>query len=358
MPRSRFASLSAPAAWACLAALAALVVWGLLAGGPLVLPVVDPDRGDIALYQAIVGRIRAGEGYYTAAAAELAGRGYAVRPFVNFRLPTVALFTASPVGTAFGTALLIGLALATLVAWIGRLGRGLPAPIALGVPVMTAVGCAWPGVVSLEAMVVFHETWACLLIALSLALWDPKRWWPSMLVGLMALLVRELALPYLAIMAVTAFWEGRRREALAWAGGIALFAVFLAVHAYLATIHTPAVGPTNSWTAVGGWRFVLTTAGWSIPLLLVPAAAHGLLVPVALLGLAGWRGAFGTRVALVVGGYVGALMLVGRPDNHYWGFLYAQLLIPGFLMAVPALRDLLVRALEPFMPRGEGARAS
>src|SRR5262245_19616252 len=48
-----------------------------------------PSRGpgDVALYQAEVERIRAGESYYEAAANELPARGYPTRSVFNWRTP-------------------------------------------------------------------------------------------------------------------------------------------------------------------------------------------------------------------------------------------------------------------------------
>jgi hypothetical protein len=351
LPRTRFASLPAPAAWACLAALAWLVAWGFLGGGPTTSPRPEPGQGDVALYQAVVARIQAGEAYYPAAAAELEARGYPLRPFPNFRLPTLAVFLGSPVGDVAGIALFVLVATAAVLAWLRRLFPGIPRPIAIAVPLLTGAACLLPGAAPIAPLVVFHELWASILILLSLGLWRPERWWPSVLLGLAALLVRELALPYLVVMGALAWWDGRRREALAWAGAVAVFAIVLAGHAHLATLHAPGPGRVSTWLALGGWPFVLATSAWALPLLALPTPAHLVLVPLAFLGLAGWRGALGLRAGLVVAAYAGAFLVVGRPDNHYWGMLYAQLLIPGLLMAAPALRDLLARALPRPAPR-------
>jgi|ETNmetMinimDraft_26_1059896.scaffolds.fasta_scaffold314672_1 hypothetical protein len=68
-----------------------------------------------------------------------------------------------------------------------------------------------------------------------------------------------------------------------------------------------------------------------------------ILLPLALLGLAGWRGAAGTRVGLTMGLYILAFLIVGRSDNYYWGLMYAPLIPLGVLHAPRALVD-LVRA--------------
>ncbi|GJE26728.1 hypothetical protein [Methylobacterium organophilum] len=56
---------------------------------------------------------------------------------------------------------------------------------------------------------------------------------------------------------------------------------------------------------------------------------------------------------LVVGGYLCAFMLVGRPDDTYWILMVGPLLMPGLAFAPAALRDLGCAAL----PRRRGAGA-
>jgi len=363
---TRFADLSPPAARACLAGFAALIAWSLAVDAPPPSVELAPGEGDVELYRAIIGRLQAGEGYYAAAAAELGSRGYALKPFFNFRLPTLAYALSAPFGFAAGMTLLPLLALAALVAWARRLRPDLPIAFFLAVGAMTALGAYGLGMMgTVEAphmpMVVFHEVWSSLLIVLSLAVWSERRWWPSVLIGLAAVLVRELALPYIALMAVLALWDGHRRAALAWATAIAAFALALAVHASFAVAQVEGPAPTNGWASLGGWTFVLATARWSLPIMLLPAWAAAVLLPLALLGLAGWRGALGLRVGLLVAGYIAAFMVLGRPDNNYWGFMYGQLLIPGLVLCAPSLLDLLRRAVPlPFgagRAGGETARA-
>lgn len=55
--------------------------------------------------------------------------------------------------------------------------------------------------------------------------------------------------------------------------------------------------------------------------------------PLALLGLGAWRDPLGKRVALVVFGYIAAFLVVGRPENSYWGLLIAPIWPLGLLQA-------------------------
>src|SRR5437868_14218162 len=67
-----------------------------------------PDRGasDVQLYQAEVARIQRGEGYYDAAAAELAGRGYPTRSVFNWRTPLPVWLLGNLPDPEFGRVLL------------------------------------------------------------------------------------------------------------------------------------------------------------------------------------------------------------------------------------------------------------
>jgi hypothetical protein len=175
---------------------------------------------------------------------------------------------------------------------------------------------------------------------LSLALWRPGRWGWSVAIGLLAVLTRELALPYLAAMAFMAWREHRLREAAAWACAIALFGAAMLVHAHLVLQQIAAADPGSEWLSSGGWAFVLSTARWNALFLVSPAWLVAIAVPLALVGLAGWAHPVGARMALTAGAYVGAFLVLGRPDNFYWGLMYAPFLALGLLFAWPALRDL------------------
>jgi len=73
-----------------------------------------------------------------------------------------------------------------------------------------------------------------------------------------------------------------------------------------------------------------------------PLWLSALYLPLALLGLAGWRGWTGARLALTAAAYVAAFAVVGQPFNDYWGLLDAPLFAFGFAAAPAALRDLYV----------------
>jgi hypothetical protein len=186
-----------------------------------------------------------------------------------------------------------------------------------------------------------HEVWAGLLIALSLALYRPQRWGASLAVALLAVGIRELAAPYLLVMAALAWHEGRRGEAAAWLAGIAALAIGLWLHAQsLAPLVLADDRTSPGWLALGGWHFVLRTLRMNLALLIAPEWLTAIAVPLGLLGLLTRRGLLGDRIALTVLGYCAAFLFIGRPSNFYWGFLLAPIWPLGLIGCAVLLRDM------------------
>ena len=265
---------------------------------------------------------------------------------MTVRPPLLTLLLARLPGEAARGGALAGLAVASLAAWAWRL-RGLAAaqPWRYALTLMLLLS----GVATAFApsAYLFHESWAALLIALSLALYRPQRWGPSLALGLAAALVRELAAAYLLAMAVLALLEGRRAQAGAWAAALAAFAAALAGHAAaVSTVTSQADLRSPGWLGLGGWPFVLQAIRWNVVLLAAPAGLAAVAFAPALLGLACWPGELGRRVAAVALGYTLSFCIAGRPDNAYWGLMIAPLWPLGL-----ARVDTAVAALAPWLRR-------
>jgi hypothetical protein len=158
--------------------------------------------------------------------------------------------------------------------------------------------------------------------------------------GLFALFYRELALPYVLVSLGLAVWHGRRREAMAWTIGVALFVIFIAVHAQIVASRLTSLDQSldGGWVRFGGARFLLATARMNVFLMGVPLWWTAILLPLALLGLADARDETGQRIGFTVVLYVLAFSIVGAPFNYYWGFLNAPLLAIGLAGAPRALQ--------------------
>jgi hypothetical protein len=335
---TRFANIPSWTAYLVLIVLSIVVVHGLIEAYQAVPFRQETHGADGQLYRSIIEQVHAGENYYEVAGRELRSRGYATRPFFTWRLPLLAWFLGSMPRPIFGMWVLILLALVTLFLWIRVLEQEkdffgvLAGSLLLCGPLLLSI--------SKEGFL-FHELWAGICIALSLAAHARRRWFLCGASGLLALFLRELALPYIIVMLLTAWRERQHREAMFWLAGLMAFGLFLAAHATIVSgLLTNADRPNTSWIQLGGWSFVLATAQWNTFLLAAPWWVVPVVLPLALLGLAGWRGAIGTRLALTVGAYVATYFVVGRSDNFYWGLMYAPLMSLGLLYTVPSLVDL------------------
>jgi len=325
-----------------------LIVWGLAVtlGAPAQTSPEPPADGysDVDLYREIVTRVAGGADYYATAIQTQLAHNYPTAPFVVVRLPTLTWLRVL-LGDVGSTVLLLALAATALVTMMVRLrATGLGrwewavAVLLLGLNLsLNALGVVgW-----------FHEAWAGVLIVIAVAVRTDRRWWPAVLLGFAACCFRELALPFLVVMAVLS-WR-RRREFWAWVGATAAFAIVYTLHA-LAVLAVPQADPvtSNGWLALGGWGFVLATVSTGTVLSSLPLVVTALVVPLALFG---W--VFGTGPARAIlatcAAFMVAFLFVGRPENSYWGLLYAALLLPGLALAPRGLAA-SVRAVLPPRP--------
>jgi hypothetical protein len=337
-----------------LAALAILLLATLLAlGTPGAAPLGgDPvggnparsadDRTDIVLYQTIVGNIRHGGSYYPVTAEALRNGNYPLHPFVVFRLPTLAMIEAAMPDIVVA-AMLYALVAATALAWWRRL-----APTFVRAPPrIVAMALLAAGLLAFvqRDLAYFHEIWAGLFVALSLALRRRDFWLPSVAFGVAAVLVRETATPYLALMAFFAILEGNRREGAAWVGALLILGGVLVAHAHAVAQVTRPLDPTSpGWAGMLGFGFFVKTIAVSTALSLAPLWIAALLIGLSLFGWASWRDELGLRMLALLSGYAVILAIVGRTDTFYWGLLVAPASLVGLAFAVDGLRDLVVAA--------------
>ena len=346
----RFARLTRPAAAAVLVILAALVALGFIFPAPQLSTPHGPAAGvhapqsiNVPLYSGIIARVRAGAPYETAAVTAQRAGGFPLRPFVTVRPPALAEMMAALPDLASANLVMRLLAIAVVGAWTVRLwpaGRG-PVWLAWS-PVMVFTGVAWaiPGL----TFGLFHECWAGLLIALSLALRSEKRFVAAVVVGLLAAVIRELAMPYLLVMAGLALAERRRGEAVAFAGALAVGLALLGLHAAtVLSLTTPHDLASPGWVKLGGWPFVMATAQWNLLALLLGKTAAAVIVPLALAGALARSDGVGLRLAALLIGYTAGFMVIGQPNDFGWGFVVAPLIGVGLALAPLALADLVSR---------------
>jgi hypothetical protein len=334
---TRYATLSRRGALGVVALLFILAAW--LVHGALALepasPVVaggPPRQPDVALFRAVVERVRAGESYYDADAAELRRHGCPIGSVFNWRQPTYAWVLAALPSPYLGNAILalVG-ALVVRSTW-----RRTRAVTAAALTVVAMAGAL------VGSYVYMQDLWAGLFIALSVSLFADGRRWAGVAAAFVALAFREFALAPCLIGLAFALRERRGREAVAWLAGLAAYASLMCWHAAEVARHLrPDDLRGGGWLVWGGAGFLVETSRWSPLLVALPPVLAAVALPFALLGLAGWRAAGVPRAALIVGGYLAVFVAIGHPFNDYWGALYAPLLPLGFFAAPASVRELL-----------------
>jgi hypothetical protein len=325
-PLSRSAARLALAAYLLFTLLAVAITLSPLRSGYADAP--DRGPGDLALYRAEVDRIRAGENYYQAANVELRQRGYPTRSVFNWRTPLPMWLVAKLPHPQAGRLLMGLLALAALFygftilegeshVWQG-VGCG-----------MLMFGALLPSL--MDHLYVAPELWAGSLVVLSLAAYSRGRVTLAILLGIAAVMFRDIAAPYCLLMGLLAFAQRRWSEVWKWALAFALYAVFFACHVYAVKnlITAGDRAHQGTWVQLGGLPFVLSVSQMNLYLLLLPQWVTAIYLGMALLGLARWHSPIGQRIGLTVCAYLTLFSVVGYPFNQYWGSLVAPLLCFG-----------------------------
>lgn len=310
----------------------------------------EPIAPDLQLYRDVVDKVRRGESYYAAVKPELLKHGFPVRSTFNWRLPTYAWLFALLPGPWAIQGLLVILAVIGLVLHFqvelnnrGFAAAAISSFLLIGVVKWSVDGLAF----------YTQELWAAVLMLISIGSFGRKEiGWRvlSISAGILALLFRELALPYCFWAAILSLCSRRSIDAAAWAGGIALFFAFLYWHSQqVAAQLTPedlraSGGGVSQWLKFGGLDFVLLTVRLNGLLFAAPAPLLFLYLLLALFGLATARDERLMLQLLAAVSYLAAFSVVGMTINFYWGLLYAPLLPAGVAAAPTALRILWQRA--------------
>ena len=286
-----------------------------------------PGTTDAGLYRAIVSRVRSGQDYTVAAVAEHRRLGYPLRPFFAVRPPALATFLAMLPDWKFAVALYAALVLAVVLVWWRRIMASREEVRRWRIVVIAGLvsGLAI-AMLTAPATTFFTETWAGVLIALSLGLRTDKHFVASVLAGLVAGILRELAIPFLGLMSVLALSEQRRWESAAFFSAMLVALALLAEHGLkVSALASPQDMASQGWVRFGGLAFVLKAINLNIA-----SSAFGLwlaavLAPLCLLGACSWEEATARRLFATLSAYLLAFSIIGRPENDYWGFLIAPL---------------------------------
>ena len=329
--------------WAALTVLASLLaLLAIAAWSPARAPApqvraTSEQHSDLQLYRDIIAGVAAGGDYYEVAAQELRKGGYPLKPFFTFRLPTHATIYA-----ALGEPVMIGifwtLAAALMIAWWIRLKPHLPRYLLAGFLILLAGGL---GGLMQPMTGLFHESWAALLMALMIAVYRKERPWPAIVLGAVALMFRELALPMILAMGGLALFARRWREAAAWALVVTLFGIYLTLHAHwVSQVVMPGDASSPGWDGMNGLQFALKSLAKVTFGMRLPDAVAAVLLLLSLFGWASVKTGWAARVAILLAGYGAMLALFARADTFYWALIAAPLCFAGLVFLPKAAVDL------------------
>lgn len=330
---SRFAAMSHPAARAILALLALLLLATFVA---LSFPSQQPDY---TLYAAIVEGVRHGGSYYAVTADALRGGGYPLVPFLAFRLPTLAIIQAALPDIAV-MALLYLLTAAVTVAFYGRL---LPVLKTRGARTVVMV-ILFASVVPLlsPSMAILPDSWAGLLVALSLAIRRPGHYIEAVAFALAAATIRETAALYLVVMAVSAVFDRQRREAAGWVLALGILAIVLVFHAHAVTqVVKPLDIAAVDWTGLLGFGAFVSAATSATALAWLPLWIGAPIIGLAMFGWATWRDPTASRAIATIILVAATMAVFGKPDTPHWALIVTPFLVSGLIFAPDGLRDLV-----------------
>jgi hypothetical protein len=312
----------------------------------------EPDIApDLALYRYVIAEVRNGRNYYDIAHQQIPHYGFPIASPLNWRLPTYAWLLSRLPGQAWIQATLVSLSLFALWLAYSAQSRTVGVGYAAGTAFLLLGVVRWA--IDGQAYLA-QEPWAATLIVISLsthAMGGDGRWrYLAIATGTLALLFRELVLPYCAAACLVAFCHRRWREAAGWSLGIGLFFGFYAWHvsqvqAQLAGSEVAAAAGLSQWLRFGGLDFVLLTTRMNGLLFAAPGWLLWLFVLAGLIGLTYRSNETNQLACLAAIGYLLAFAFVGRPENFYWGLMAAPLLAWGAIHAIGALAELLRAAV-------------
>ena len=296
---------------------------------------------DPLIDQTITARVRGGEGYYSATAKAMRAQAYPLKPFTLFALPTATVVKAS-LPDRLLKSLMWTLAALTVVAWTVRLR-----PVLQGnIPLVAAAILLAAGLFGVTRGQAAEEAWSGELIALSLALRQHGRWLPSVALGIAAMTISAVAVPYAVVMLAVALADGEPREATGWVAAIGIFALVMLAHAHAVRgVVEPMDRVSTAWLGMQGIGNYIRTAPAATAFGALPIWLASLVWVLALFGWTAWRHPTANRTVVLLAVYATMVCIVAHPDAP-WGLISAPLPLLGLVFAPDGLRDLAAAALD------------
>jgi hypothetical protein len=320
LPQSDFANASSDmkrprrsSAWMMLLLLS---VVGLAAF--LYRPDIPPAKGhtDVeVLYQQVVAQLRNSGSYYPVLRDQLRKSGYATLELFHWRTPLLLNSLALlPDQVSHALLIIVGVTL-YLLTFAVTVTRG---PFVFWAAMVMQLGTV-ALVINPKAIFV-AEIWAGFLIALSVCASLVGRTIPAVVLGLMALFVRELAAPYCVVATLYAVWQRRWSEVRLWAAGAVAYAIYFGMHVVNVWAHQGTEARSaGSWLVLGGFPFLLSTIYTHVWVWMI--APVGTVIACMLLVAGILSPATPPVVRLTSAAYCLLFVLAGKHFDHYWGLV-------------------------------------
>jgi hypothetical protein len=315
-------------------------------------PVRRQDLIDSQLFEQVAVDVRSGEDYYGAMTRALSARGYPTETVFNWRTPLLIRLIALAPSPAWARWLLVATTLAAAIAARGLAADECGAIGGAATLLLVLASCGW---CVFPEMIYYAELWSGLLVLISLGAYRLGRHVSGACWGLVALFLRELALPYCVTALAVAVAQRRWREVATWLGGISIYVIFMFIHYAMVSESAPGAAIEGAgWVRLGGPYFLLATCRMSLLLSAAPGWCLAFYLPLSLLGFWRMRGPTAHRAGLAAAAYVVAFTVAGKPVDYYWGWLSAPLLSLGFALllcrGLPWFRAALFRCHTSIAP--------
>ena len=154
-------------------------------------------------------------------------------------------------------------------------------------------------------------------------------------------MLRELALPMILAMAGLALLGRRWSEAAGWAAIVALFAIYMMLHAHwVAEVVRPGDLASQGWSKFLGLQFALKSIARVTLGVRLPEVVAVICLILSLFGWASVRAPWALRAFILLAGYSLMLALFARRDTFYWALIAAPLSFMGLAFLPRAFADL------------------
>ena len=295
--------------------------------------------GDIFLYKAEVDRIRAGEGYYQAAAEELPTRNYPTASVFNWRTP-LPMWLIGRLPDPLARWLLIAAGISAMLMAYLAAKREQPNRLRMAIPLVLLL--TWSMFPCLQGdLYMLAEIWAGVLFALSLAAYgvSAASWRGGGAGGALRAGLDAPLLPAGPAPGPSAAAAEGDNGLFRGSDGLGCF-LRAALLGGQPLDRAGALSHQHGWVRFGGLSFVLVLTQANAVLVTMPVWITVIFFTLAMVGFAGWQTDWGRRLALTAAIYVAAFSIVGQEFNNYWGHMIAPLFCFGVVRSRGALADL------------------